>query len=773
MARYDLPVVPSWVPPSQQVDRASASTLNNQAGSMSERTLTIAGLGSVIPIVYGEDRLAGVYVARPFVDSNGGLCMAIAWSDAAPYGIEGVQTLYIDGALATHQGSGNAQLYIQHYNGLQTTVDPMLAARYSGFTDTFNGVAYSAIRIPTRATGGFPNIEAVVRGRKILDTRTSTVAFSANPALCIFDFYTYQTGGDVIGEEAVANRCDILVSGQPRCRIGLTLRNAAQIDTHIETLAAYAECLWGYRGESLLLIPDAPVDTPALKILEADIRDGSWEPSGADRSQIPTSVTINYILPTITGEAWSEKSERAELAGVTDGTIDDITSSVSMPGIHRSNEAARKAWMRLKRLQLTGRVAFQMHDNGIQVEVGDVVELPDNFRGLGSQWIRVLSNQMVGLGIYQITAEVYSASVYDDSAPIVTGGLPVGAIIPVIAGAVPAGFTRFTAADGRYLLATSSSGATGGSNLWSLSGTTSTTANHLGKGSHPTPTSIGSIGPPFVATNSTPLPAGGHAHIFSILIDITDDAAKPPSLDIVWAKNVSETTIPINSGVLAAGELLAGSNLLPTTEYTGRLLRCGSTTQTLGTPFPRLISFKTSLAGKHNHLPHGQQGKPGTPFYGEFAVEAGEHLHDGTATVSLAVRGVHLALYRAMVTSDVVPGTIVGWESTSGPIPAGWRLCNGVAGAPDMTDRFILISSPTAAGKSNGQNLNRLTMTASFTSAGEHSHKGDVPAGVSYEEKGPAYLHINSDGGHSHSVQTQTSSAQLPHYTLMFIEYTG
>lgn len=769
MANYNLPVVPPWVPPTQAIDRASASTLNNQAGSMSERTLTVAGLNSVIPVVYGEDRLAGVYIARPIVDVNGGLCMAIAWSDAAPYGIEGVQQLYVDAVLTTHQGSGNAQVYIAHYNGLQTTVDPMLSARYTGFTDTFNGVAYSAIRIPARTTGGFPNIEAVVRGRKVLDTRTNTVGFYANPALCLNDFYTHQYGGDVIGEEAVADRCDELVSGQPRCRIGLTIRTAAQIDTHIETLAAYAECLWGYRGEALLLVPDAPVTAPALVLEEKDIREGSWEPSGADRTQIPTSVTITYILPTITGDPWEEKDARSELAGVTDGTIDDIGSTVSMPGIHRGNEAARKALMRLRRLQITGRVAFQMHDNGIQVEVGDVIELPANFRGMGSRWIRVLSNQMVGLGLYQITGELYSASVYEDTAPIVTGILPVGAIIPVATGAVPAGFVRFTAADGRYIKGWTTNGVTGGTTSWTVTAVTTMAGMHSGT-AFAGPAATGGGGGGTAASNSAGLPDTlGHNHTFSISLNISNSADKPPSRDVIWIKNVSETQIPTNCAVLAAGELL--SNTMQPISWAGRIISSAATASDYGATFPRNYSGAvTSYAGQHQHSNLNFTGKPGVSFYQRISTPAGGHVHGVSGQFFLEVKGTNLAFYQAMVTSDVVPGTIVGWETSSGAIPSGWRLCDGTGGSPNLVDRFIFSSNPSSAGTSTGT-VNRLTINGTMTQAGAHRH--DTTGGLNFEDTG-SYLHRSEEGLHSHAFSTITPAvAELPYYTLMFIEYTG
>jgi hypothetical protein len=38
---------------------------------------------------------------------------------------------------------------------------------------------------------------------------------------------------------------------------------------------------------------------------------------------------------------------------------------------------------------------------------------------------------------------------------------------------------------------------------------------------------------------------------------------------------------------------------------------------------------------------------------------------------------------------SVPRGTIIAWAKESGPIPAGWAICNGDPGTPDLRDRFL------------------------------------------------------------------------------------
>ena len=48
------------------------------------------------------------------------------------------------------------------------------------------------------------------------------------------------------------------------------------------------------------------------------------------------------------------------------------------------------------------------------------------------------------------------------------------------------------------------------------------------------------------------------------------------------------------------------------------------------------------------------------------------------------------------VMGKLVPsGVILMWSGSTDTIPAGWALCNGQDGTPDLTDRFILGAGKT------------------------------------------------------------------------------
>jgi hypothetical protein len=88
-------------------------------------------------------------------------------------------------------------------------------------TDRLRGLTYCVVTLDLenqRFQGGPPQIEFDVSGRLVLDPRTSTTAWSANPALCMRDFLTNEWGMNCLTTDvddtytnAAANACDAAV----------------------------------------------------------------------------------------------------------------------------------------------------------------------------------------------------------------------------------------------------------------------------------------------------------------------------------------------------------------------------------------------------------------------------------------------------------------------------------------------------------------------------------------------------------------------------------
>ena len=168
-----------------------------------------------IPVIYGERRIAGtrVYVHTEGGDENLYLYMAIVLCegpvediydieiddyaiDEGRYGtIEEINSTNPDRRIfrSTEQTAKN-WVYIECMRGQDNQAASAILSNATnwGANHKLSGVAYLAVRLQwdPDVFSGIPNITAVVKGRKVFDPRTSTTAWSDNPALCIRDYLT-------------------------------------------------------------------------------------------------------------------------------------------------------------------------------------------------------------------------------------------------------------------------------------------------------------------------------------------------------------------------------------------------------------------------------------------------------------------------------------------------------------------------------------------------------------------------------------------------------
>ncbi len=145
-------------------------------------------------------------------------------------------------------------------------------------------------------------------------------------------------------------------------------------------------------------------------------------------------------------------------------------------------------------------------------------------------------------------------------------------------------------------------------------------------------------------------------------------------------------------------------------------------------------------------------------------------------------------------------GGIIMWSGSIASIPAGWYLCNGSNGTPDLRNRFIVGAGSTYSVAATGGSADAIavshTHTASTSSAGDHRHGLNAGNGGSLKilgvesSKVGGISNINSEvfytsyngynimeeaGSHSHSVTVNSAgssgtNANLPpYYALAYI----
>ena len=71
--------------------------------------------------------------------------------------------------------------------------------------------------------------------------------------------------------------------------------------------------------------------------------------------------------------------------------------------------------------------------------------------------------------------------------------------------------------------------------------------------------------------------------------------------------------------------------------------------------------------------------------------------------------------------SGVPAGCIVLWSGAASDIPAGWHLCDGTSGTPDLRDRFVIGAGSTYAPGATGGNA-QITLTENQLPAHKHTY---------------------------------------------------
>ncbi len=107
--------------------------------------------------------------------------------------------------------------------------------------------------------------------------------------------------------------------------------------------------------------------------------------------------------------------------------------------------------------------------------------------------------------------------------------------------------------------------------------------------------------------------------------------------------------------------------------------------------------------------------------------------------------------------ANLPAGIIVMWSGTIANIPAGWALCDGTLGTPNLLDMFILsvntAENPGSTGGTNSYTLSAAQLPAhthsgSTSSDGAHFHtNGPNSSGVFYSDPLPAELNNGMTAG--------------------------
>ena len=305
-----------------------------------------------------------------------------------------------------------------------------------------SGIAYIAFKLEWNADKfpqGVPNITAVIRGKKVYDPRTSTTAYSQNPALCLRDYMLDQSYG--LGEVAAnlndtsisasANLCDEQVTldaggTQNRYQCNGVIDTANQIKANIEQLLASMGGRLTYSGGEYF-VDGAEYKTPTLTFSESDIVSDIQTQTKQSRRGIYNGVKGIFVSEEKNFKVLDYPAQISSTYEAEDG--DPIYLDMALPCVTNNTQAQRLAKIAL--LKSRQQVVMTMTTNlkGLRVKVGDTIQVTNDRLNYSSKVFEVIDYSLAitdgALGVNLSCIETASA-IYDwttsDEEDFLSGG---------------------------------------------------------------------------------------------------------------------------------------------------------------------------------------------------------------------------------------------------------------------------------------------------------------------------------------------------------------
>lgn len=451
--------------------------LNNQLSATSSLTpatvsepkysgYTVNSKGSALhhQVIYGKTKVGGVVV---FDDATGAnneyLSRIIAF---AGHEVEDFEEIFLDNYKVTSLGADGNVATVQEVDEKGNLISGTSSTRFSGLvkirkidgghtssldgqslsnfsskwtnSHILRGIAHLAIvfkaDLPTSSDdvsaypNGLPVVTALVKGKKVYDPRTSTTAWSDNPALIIRDFLTntsYGLGEDEVNIdddriETAADICDEAVTTDSSTRYtcnGAWLTSAVPVDLLSQFVATCAGTVWYAQGKWRLKA--GQYTTPVLNLNEDDLRSPLSISTRHSRRD-----NFNGVRGVFKGPASNYQPTDYPL--VTDSSFvaadnnQESLLDLPLPFTDTPGEAQRIANIALERnrSQITLTGAFGLR--AFQLEVGDIVTLTNSRLGYTNEIFEVV-HWAFGVGEDQgldvnLVLRAITTSAYDEYA---------------------------------------------------------------------------------------------------------------------------------------------------------------------------------------------------------------------------------------------------------------------------------------------------------------------------------------------------------------------
>jgi len=291
------------------------------------------------------------------------------------------------------------------------------------------GIAYIYARIsydPDAFPNGLPNISAEIKGKKVLDIRNGSTAFSANPALILYDYFTDTKIGlgidtsniDSVSFTTLANLCDTNVSlsaGGTEKRYeshGIVYSDIAPMEIIDNILTSFVGSLSYSNGK--FIIKGGQYVSPTISLNENDMLGNIGLTTKQSRKD-----TFNTVKGLFTSDETSWQPTDYPMVSSSTFVEEDgetIYADIDLPFTKSPTMAQRLAKIVLfkNRQQITLNTKVNL--KGFSLQVGDTVNITNTRLGFTNKvfevadWSFLMGSDEVGI---TIALKETSPAVYD------------------------------------------------------------------------------------------------------------------------------------------------------------------------------------------------------------------------------------------------------------------------------------------------------------------------------------------------------------------------
>lgn len=417
---------------------------------------TVSRRGSALShqVIYGETKVGGVIVfddahganGVPNTDDNKYLSRIIAF---AGHEIDSFQQVYMgkyslsisgDNVTSAQEIDENGQAvgsattkfnnYIKvrrvlgnHTTSLNGTAPTNFSNKWTS-NHKLLGIAHLAIVFEYADDvweEGLPEISAKIRGKKVLDTRTSTTAWSDNPALIVRDFLTNDDYG--LGEPSssiddtlintAANVCEETVTDGDRYTAnGAWVTSQAPIDLLNQLMTTCAGMLWYAQGKWRLKAGDYVA--PTITLTDDDLRAPLSVVTRHSRRDNFNGVRGTFRGPK-SNYQFTDYPKVTDSAFVTVDGGEEVLMDLTLPFTDTPEQAQRLATIALEKNREQISVSGTFGLKAFELQVGDNVRITNSRFGWTNKIFEVIGwsfaiedfNLLVNLILRETNANVY------------------------------------------------------------------------------------------------------------------------------------------------------------------------------------------------------------------------------------------------------------------------------------------------------------------------------------------------------------------------------